>query len=133
METDQVLPSGKGQIRTAIVYYHFPEDITEQQNDVLLTLLLNRIESVIMNIGFCRNTFNTVMSGIDLPQWDNWNGQEERYYQNEATIIDEMFTDIESDPRYLQTLSHLTNYTGCTFQVITITHDAVYIQLEETL
>lgn len=115
--------------KLAVVKYDFPEDITEEQNEVLKIMMLNRIDSVITGCGFDRNTLTLVHDNMSLPIHDERQSMAEDYYRNERIVIDEMFTDVEDGKAYQSTLGDLARCQAKQFQVKQLTENQIFILL----
>jgi len=120
---DQLAPKHK----LSVIRYGFPEDLNEEQNEILKVMVLNRIESVIKGHNFDRNTFALVMHYTTIPSWDESNMAQESFYQNEREMIDGMFSDIEDDPAYRSTIGELSRCCGNHFQIELITEREIYL------
>lgn len=120
----------KRQTELFVMKYDFPPDLTEEQNEVLKIMMLNRIDSVINGYGFDRNTLSLVHDNMSLPIHDERQSMAESYYQNERIIVDEMFTDVEDGKAYQATLGALARCQAKSFSIPQMTETQVYILLK---
>jgi len=112
------------------VKYGFPPELNEEQLEVLKILVLNRIDSIVTGQSFNRDTAALVLAHITPSQWDLEHGGVDTFYRREASIIDEMFSDVEDDPAYRSTLGDLSRCRPSNFKVQLITENRIYLELQ---
>lgn len=115
--------------QTFTVKYGFPPELNEEQLEVLTTMVLNRIDSIVTHTSFNRDTLALVHAHMTPSRWDEENGGTENFYRREAMMIDEMFSDVEDDRAYRSTLGDLARCQCTTFSVQLITNNLIFLEL----
>lgn len=116
--------------RVFTVKYGFPEELSEEQLEVLKTLVLNRIDSIVTGQSFNRDTLTLTQAYMKPSEWDVEHGGVEKFYRREAMMIDEMFSDVEDDLAYRSTLGDLSRCQPSSFKVQLITDNRIYLVLQ---
>jgi len=104
-------------------------DLREDQLKVLIDMMVNRINSVVNDHGFSRNTLTLVMEHIEIDLWSDNNGIADSFYRQEALDIDEIFNDIENDKGYIATISGLGRLNPKSCKIKTITKNQIFLEV----
>jgi len=104
-------------------------DLREDQLKVLIDMMVNRINSVVNDHGFSRNTLTLVMEHIEIDLWSDNNGIADSFYRQEALDIDEIFNDIENDKGYIATINGLGRLNPKSCKIKTITKNQIFLEV----